>query len=144
MRIKGCDMTYSAVLLTVAALVYAAMSLPAAAEPVYVGAKFCRTCHSSADDNRYHEWLRSAHGTAFESLKGAEITDPECLSCHTTGYGKEVSEKSTVKDLRGVQCEACHGPGSDYRSMKAMKDPALARKNGLWEVSRDVCLGCHR
>jgi hypothetical protein len=111
--------------------------------PVYVGAKFCRTCHSSADDNRYHEWLRSAHGTAFESLKGAEKTNPECLSCHTTGYGRGMSEKSTVKDLRGVQCEACHGPGSDYRSMKAMKDPALAREKGLWEVSRDVCLGCH-
>ncbi len=52
--------------------------------------------------------------------------------------------ETTDKDLRGVQCEACHGPGSAYKSMKVMKDPKLARQNGLWEVTRDVCMRCHR
>lgn len=115
-----------------------------AAEPVYMGAKFCRTCHSSADGDRYHLWLQSAHAKAYEALKGAEKADPECLSCHTTGYGKPFSEKSTEKDLRGVQCEACHGPGSEYKSMRVMKDAALAREKGLMDVTRETCLGCHR
>lgn len=115
-----------------------------AAEPVYMGAKFCRTCHSSADNDRYHLWLQSAHAEAFEALKGAEKADPECLSCHATGYGESFSEKTTVKDLRGVQCEACHGPGSEYKSMRVMKDPKLARKNGLLDITRETCLRCHR
>ncbi len=114
------------------------------ASPVYVGSKFCRTCHSSADNNRYHNWLQTGHAKAFEVLTGAEKINPECLSCHTTGYGQEVSDKTTSKDLRGVQCEACHGPGSEYKRMKIMKNPALSRNAGLWNVTRDVCLKCHR
>jgi hypothetical protein len=115
-----------------------------AAEPVYMGAKFCRTCHSSADKDRYHLWLESRHAKAFDVLTGAEKTDPNCLSCHTTGSQQPISEKSLRKDLRGVQCEACHGPGSEYKSMKIMKDPKRARANGLWEVTREVCLKCHK
>jgi hypothetical protein len=112
--------------------------------PLYMGAKFCRTCHSSADKDRYHNWLESRHAGTFDVLKGAEKTDPRCLSCHTTGQDQPISEKSTRKDLRGVQCEACHGPGSLYKSMRVMKDPKLARANGLWDVTRKVCLKCHR
>ncbi|UCG38102.1 MAG: cytochrome c family protein [bacterium] len=115
-----------------------------AAEPLYIGAKFCRTCHSGSDRERYHLWLESRHGKAFDSLVGARKTDPECLGCHTTGYGKPMSESTSERDLRGVQCEACHGPGSEYKSMRVMKDPDLARQNGLWDVNREVCLGCHR
>ena len=120
-------------------------SVSAMAEaPVYMGAKFCRTCHSSADKDRYHNWLESRHAGTFIVLKGAEKTDPRCLSCHTTGQDQPISEKSTRKDLRGVQCEACHGPGSEYKSMKVMKDPELSREKGLWDVTREVCLRCHR
>jgi len=120
-------------------------SVPAVgAEPVYMGAKFCRTCHSTADKNRYHLWLESRHANTFDMLKGAEKADPRCLSCHTTGHDQPISEKSTRKDLRGVQCEACHGPGSEYKSMKVMKDLGLAREKGLWEVTREVCLLCHK
>jgi hypothetical protein len=121
------------------------LTVPAmATEPVYMGAKFCRTCHSSADKGRYHQWLESAHAKTFDVLRGAEKTDPRCLSCHTTGHDQAVSEKSTRKDLRGVQCESCHGPGSEYKSMKVMKNPKLAREKGLWNVTREVCLKCHR
>ena len=115
-----------------------------AAQPVYMGAKYCRTCHSSSDNDRYHRWLGSRHAKAFEALKGAQRADPLCLSCHTTGHDQPVSEKSTPKDLRGVQCEACHGPGSEYKPMKIMKDPKLAREKGLWDVTREVCVKCHR
>ena len=118
--------------------------LAGVAEPLYIGQKYCRACHSSSDDNRYHLWLNTKHAKAFESLRGAEKTDSECLGCHTTGSKGPVSEKTDRKELRGVQCEACHGPGSDYKSMKVMKDPKLAREAGLWEVTREICLRCHR
>ena len=112
--------------------------------PVYMGAKFCRTCHSSADNDRYHNWLESGHAKAFDVLSGAERTDSRCLACHTTGHDQAISDKSIRKDLRGVQCEACHGPGSEYKPMNVMKDPKLARANGLWDVSREICLRCHK
>jgi nitrate/TMAO reductase-like tetraheme cytochrome c subunit len=114
------------------------------ADPHYLGQKFCRACHNISDDNRYHLWLNSKHAKAYEALEGAEKANPECLGCHTTGYGEVISDKATRKDLRGVQCEACHGPGSQYKSMKVMKDPKLAREAGLWEVTREICLRCHR
>jgi len=131
--------------LTLSAGLLLMSSLSAQAQaPVYMGAKFCRTCHSSADNDRYHRWLESRHAKTFDVLSGAEKTDDRCLSCHTTGYEQPVSEKSTRKDLRGVQCEACHGPGSEYKSMRVMKNPKLAREKGLWEVTREICLKCHR
>lgn len=128
-----------------AALGLCLMSQPlSAAVPEYVGHKYCRTCHSTPDNDRYHLWLQSAHAAAFESLKGAEKVDPECLACHTTGSTGPLSDSVSEKDLRGVQCEACHGPGSLYKKMSVMRDPKRARDNGLWDVTRDVCLRCHR
>jgi hypothetical protein len=132
------------ILVLTAVAIYPSIPSALAQAPVYLGAKFCRTCHSSADKDRYHRWLESRHANTFDALKGAEITDPGCLSCHTTGHDQAISDKSTRKDLRGVQCEACHGPGSLYKSMKVMKDPKLARANGLWDVTRKVCLKCHK
>ena len=123
-------------------LIYTTLAI--AAEPVYMGAKFCRTCHSSADNDRYHKWLESRHAQAFDALSGAEMTNTRCLSCHTTGHDQPIFEKSMRKDLRGVQCEACHGPGSEYKSMRVMKNPKMARENGLWDVTREVCLKCHK
>jgi hypothetical protein len=55
--------------------------------------------------------------------------------------------------MAGVQCEACHGPGSLYKSPKVMskgryrKDPMgqrkLAVEASLVLQDKGVCLGCH-
>jgi len=45
--------------------------------------------------------------------------------------------------MAGVQCEACHGPGADYKKMSVMKDLEKAKANGLVVANQTTCDGCH-
>jgi hypothetical protein len=68
--------------------------------------------------------------------------NPYCLKCHTTGYrGPQgfVSEKITP-ELRGVQCEACHGPGSRHKDNPHDKGSLPIGKKIDYET---VCIKCH-
>jgi len=68
--------------------------------------------------------------------------NPYCLKCHTTGYGEPggfISEKITPQ-LRGVQCEACHGPGSKHKENPT--DPT-SLPVGTHVDYRTVCIRCH-
>ena len=53
----------------------------------------------------------SRHSHAYETLNRVnKAFDPECLSCHVTGWGENggfISEVDTPK-LKNVQCEVCH------------------------------------
>ena len=42
-----------------------------------------------------------------------------------------------------MQCEACHGPGSDYKSMKVMKDRDASIAAGLVIPVEETCKSCH-
>ena len=86
----------------------------------------------------------------YESASAAGITgnpqhSPRCLKCHATGGGYTTNAFLETFDLRdGVQCESCHGPGSDYASKGVMQDEAAARAKGLRKVSVETCRSCHR
>jgi mono/diheme cytochrome c family protein len=114
----------------------------------YLGVKWCVTCHSRSSSNprlsMYHTWEDSAHARAWDDLPAADRDNPQCLRCHTTGYGMPRRPDVPDEELRGVQCEACHGPGSHYFTWRIMKDPERATANGLWRPTRDVCMRCHR
>jgi len=47
----------------------------------------------------------------------------------------------------GVSCEACHGPGSQYKSLKVMKDIAAGTVKGadvgLATPDKTLCVKCH-
>src|SRR5450756_1550770 len=43
----------------------------------------------------------------------------------------------------GVQCEGCHGPGSEYASLEVMKDRQVAMKAGLRMPDQEFCVNCH-
>ncbi|MBD3258703.1 hypothetical protein GF377_09745 [candidate division GN15 bacterium] len=101
----------------------------------YIGVKRCSFCHKK--DGTFPSWEKGPHATAFESLKDEEKKNETCLSCHATG----VSAKGDL--LEGVQCEACHGPGSDYWKKSIMEDRELAIKNGLWIPDEETCKKCH-
>ena len=108
----------------------------------YIGSKKCRSCHL----NEHKTWRKTKHYKTFEQLEGPEKKDPDCLKCHSTGYGKPggfVNEDDTP-DLAGTGCEACHGPGSAHA--EAAKD---APEEGKWEdpnypkVIANSCVACH-
>ncbi len=135
-----------------------------AADAKYVGAKKCKACHMKW----YKAWEKTNMATSIENLKqGVKVAekkaagiedkdythDPECLKCHTTGYGKPggfVSIEETPK-LANVQCEACHGPGSVFKKQMQKNKKAKAYKVddlkpfGFIVPSEDEagCMTCH-
>ncbi len=116
----------------------------AAAGPKYVGVMACKPCHQgAAKGNVYEIWKASKHATAFTALGEANQKNEVCLGCHTTGVGKAMAPGKTAADLEGVQCEACHGPGSEYKAMTVMKNKEEAMKKGLVIPNEKTCVGCH-
>ena len=131
----------------------------------YVGVKKCKTCHKKEKiGNQYGKWKEMKHAKAFESLKTDKakeaaaklgIDDPtrseKCLKCHTTGFGEGGYDLSKSPEenakFEGVQCEACHGPGSVYRKKKIMEGLAKGEikpeEVGLVIPTEEVCLTCH-
>lgn len=107
----------------------------AAGQASYAGQAACLSCHEDAHDL----WEETKHSLAWATLESKNKTfDPECISCHVTGYAKPGgSIVGAVKGFENVQCEACHGPGSihiaspDAPGLIALKVPA------------EVCTSCH-
>ena len=67
-----------------------------------------------------------------------------CLECHTTGAGELPGRFMESFDVvQGVQCESCHGAGSEYMPEAVMLDPVGVVEAGLQEVGRQTCARCH-
>jgi hypothetical protein len=110
----------------------------------FVGVNACKPCHMGEAKGRIYEtWSATAHATSFERLDPAQRANPVCLRCHTTGWNRQIAPGKTLEDLRGVQCEACHGPGSDYKSLVFMKHEPEAWKRGLIRPVEWTCRRCH-
>jgi len=129
----------------------------------YIGVSKCKMCHKGEKKGNIFEiWTKSKHATAYTTLatdtakvvaKKAGIEgDPQqaakCLVCHVTAHGVSAEQKEATLTLEeGVSCEACHGPGSEYKSIKIMKDiytgVAKGADVGLIEPNEKVCVTCH-
>lgn len=127
----------------------------------YVGVQDCGMCHKTEKQGQQLSiWQKSKHAKAYETLKSEEsnkiakekgfttaaVETPECLKCHASGWDVDkamLGAKFKIED--GVQCETCHGPGSDYKAMSIMKDRQKSIENGLihHENLEDFCIGCH-
>lgn len=128
----------------------------------YIGVDKCAaTCHKGdSKGNQLSIWQDSKHSKAYESLL-TPVSDsiatawgsttsaaetPQCLKCHVLGTDLSTANLSETFDkTQGVQCETCHGPGSEYKKLSIMKDKALAIENGLIVPSTKeaFCTGCH-
>ena len=131
--------------------------------PKYVSVDNCKVCH----DDAYDGWKETGHGKDFTPGSGIRPAvntygaDPEmmgsCGYCHVVGLGEtenggfDASEKwesgtptadqeVANVDLIGIQCESCHGPGSEHNG-----DPEGIIGNPSVEEScyADGDSGCH-
>ena len=109
----------------------------------FVGHAKCKLCHKT----QHTSWLETKHAKAYDVLSAEDQRKPECVKCHITGTTAE------GELLTGVQCEACHGAGSDYKSAQIMSkkkwaaDPEgqkkLAIEAGLVFPTEANCVRCH-
>ncbi len=124
---------------------------------LYVGVKSCKMCHKKPENGeQFAKWEASPHAKAFEVLASPEakeaakklgIDDPQksgkCLSCHATAYNwTETIQNAEIPVEEGVSCEACHGPGKNYKKRETMKSKELAKAAGLLDAKQS-CVLCH-
>ncbi len=87
----------------------------------YVGSQKCGECHASA----YKVFEKTPHAHATETLAKLDPPrqfDPECVSCHVTGWAPQqhfpytggFDSLKTTPQLHGNGCENCHGPGARH------------------------------
>jgi len=126
----------------------------------FEGSAKCGECHES----EYETWLDTPHSEATQTLvkpgERSEISrhfDPECLSCHVTGWNAQKFfpyesgylglEKTPM--MHGNGCENCHGPGSEH--VAAEEDDAdeglVARLRKEMQLplaaAEKSCMECH-
>lgn len=124
----------------------------------FIGSKKCGMCHKKDDVGaQLKVWEGSKHAKATELLKtedadklagGKAIENKECLKCHTTGAGSDAKLNDKKFTTDGVQCEACHGAGKDYKSKKVMqdRDKSIAKGMIVWADDKAIegmCVTCH-
>jgi cytochrome c554/c'-like protein len=79
----------------------------------FLGNETCARCHGA--DMAW--WEKDPHAHAFATLeKAGKATDTSCLPCHVTGVGTAggFGAVGTTADMRNVQCESCHGIGTQH------------------------------
>jgi len=131
-------------------------------DPKYVGVNSCvGACHKTeSQGSQLSIWESSKHANAFKVLQTDEANKiaegkgfttpaaetPECLKCHTLGKTADASTFEETFDItQGVQCESCHGAGSEYKKLSIMKDKQKSIDAGLQVHSEGeaFCTGCH-
>jgi hypothetical protein len=112
----------------------------------YVGAEACKNCHP----NTYNKWASTKHAQAYDALwtnpKRNREADADCVSCHTTGFAYEGGFAGVEKtpNLKGNQCENCHGPGSAHAA--APDDMGLRQSvaRSSADFKKEIrCIKCH-
>src|SRR5262245_58528146 len=131
----------------------------------FVGSDKCSECHTKA----FAKWSATPHAHATDSLvkppnSRGDIPrhfDPECLSCHVTGWEPQQFAPLTSGYLSLEQtplllhngCENCHGPGSAHVAAEAgdgkLSDAEVAKLRDAMRVplagsvAERKCLECH-
>lgn len=102
----------------------------------FQGVETCVPCHEDA----YNQWRETPHARAFQTLVETEEEEqPECLRCHTTGFGQPGGylNLETTDRLKDVQCEVCHRMSAAHlQQPQKMQEP-------VEKVSERLCMTCH-
>lgn len=96
----------------------------------FLGTSNCKACHTEI----YEHWRQTDHARAYTVLRAKDMQfEPECLACHTTGYRFHNGfDEQQQASLSHIQCEACHGYGTEHSRDGAMRKRA-----------RESCVQCH-
>ncbi len=138
-------------------------AVPHSSGQKFVGSAICGNCHTEA----MAVWEGSAHAEATSSIvqppeeRGdvARHFDPECLSCHVTGWNPQeyfpyesgYLSLDASQHLTGSGCENCHGPGSKHAAAEEVgSDVTEDVRDQLREAmrlpldqAREKCMSCH-
>lgn len=129
------------------------MPAPAESMPVtktFVGASSCGQCHA----REYAQWKSTPHYKAVATLAKKQMQyNPDCLPCHTTGYGQPggFTDLRVTVSLAGVQCESCHGSLNKHVEEQrrlatlpeAQKAAFKAEAKPVMTFSAASCVECH-
>jgi hypothetical protein len=128
----------------------------------FVGSQACADCHTTA----YAIWEKTPHAHATDSIvqptERSDIArhfDPECLSCHVTGWNAQNYYPSLsgylsleeTPEMKQQGCENCHGPGATHVAVENGDVEATERQIAeIREVmklplasAKQKCLECH-
>ncbi len=119
--------------------------LPTGAE--YTGSEACQPCHQE----EYASWSEQPHAAATAKLEDPdETSDPDCLRCHTTAFGKPGGfptdgKPGELPDLAVVGCESCHGPGGEHVQEETPKTGNIVALGDKCDscVILQICGSCH-
>jgi len=121
------------------------------ADATYTGAASCKKCHFRLHQGQEHV----RHVDAFELLSADDLDQVDehgraCISCHVTGWDQPggFTSPAASPHLLGVQCEACHGPGSAHielgkRMLKQRRKEFEPGEDPLIDLQTTACSGCH-
>ena len=71
------------------------------------------------------------------------IGPEKCKICHKIQFASW-AETGHAKRNPPLDCESCHGPGSEYKGLATMKDPEKAKAAGLVLPDAKFCGTCHK
>jgi YVTN family beta-propeller protein len=128
-------------------------------ERVYMGVRVCSRCHhDGARRDQLTPWIRSKHARAHAVLAlpesreiarlsgtpGDPVSNPICLGCHATAADTEAWQRDeTFRGEDGVQCELCHGPGSEHVDRASRGVEFVSEDPGLRRPTKRLCMVCH-
>jgi hypothetical protein len=72
----------------------------------------------------------------------SRIGNDKCKMCHKVQFASW-AESAHAARMPPLDCESCHGPGSEYGKLAVMKDPEQARAAGLVTPDDAFCSTCH-
>jgi len=128
----------------------------------FAGTESCGECHTTAME----VWKNTPHAHATDSIitppgrgQVARHFDPECLSCHVTGWNPQefhpyvsgYESLQTTPHLVANGCENCHGPGAAHVAAESSDSDLSAEivkklreeMRLPLESAQDKCMECH-
>ncbi len=121
----------------------------------FVGSAKCGECH----EEELKIWQGTPHSHATQSLVDLAPPrqhDPECISCHSTGWNPQeyypylsgFDNLEATPLLAGNGCENCHGPGGSHVTAEEGGTPdeqkeLRERMRLLLEDADKTCVECH-